>query len=138
MPFRHDSRGIDPNSTMPLMPEGWYLMRIHSAEEQVSKKGNDMILAKCRPVNEQGYEDIEIWHYVVFIPKGQKGDGISVHFRSCIGVPYGGDDIVDASDWVGRKFKAYIVQETFDSKTRNKISQVMPEDSAASDSEVPF
>lgn len=138
MPFKHDSTGIDPNSTQLLMPEGWYLMQIMKAEEMVSQKGNDMILVKCRPVNEAGYEDVEIWHYVVFIPKGQKGDGLSVHFRSCIGVPFGGYDTVDSSEWIGRKFKAYIVQEIYNKKPKNKIGQVMPEESTQDNSEVPF
>jgi len=139
MPFKHDSTGIDPMNTMPLMPDGWYTLKIMEAEEQKSKNGNDMILCKCRPVNEPNYQEIEIWHYVVFIPKGNKGDGISVWFRKCIEVPYGGNDVIDADDWVGKKFKAYVVQSTYDGKTRNKIDRVESLNSKVEqDDNVPF
>lgn len=124
MPFKHNSTGIDPNNTFPTMTDGWYTFKIKEAEEKTSKKGHDMILAKCSPVNEPSFEDVTIWHYVVFIPKGEPGDGISVHFRKAIGVPFGGDDLVDAEDWVGRKFEAYVITEKYEGKSRNKISEV--------------
>ena len=139
MSFRHDSTGIDPDSTVMLMPDGWYTLKITEAEELTSKKGNDMILAKCSPVNEPQYKDASIWHYIVFLPKEQPGAGISVEFRKVIGVPYGGDDIVDADDWVGRKFKAYVSKDTYEGKTRNKIVKISSEETVQTeDSEIPF
>ncbi len=139
MPFKHNSTGIDPTSTIMLMPDGWYTMKINEAEEMTSSKGNDMILVKCSPVNDPEYSEASIWHYVAFLPKGQKGDGISVWFRKCIGVPFGGEDTVDADDWVGRKFKAYVAQETYEGKTRNKISKVESLESVTqNEDEVPF
>ncbi len=140
MPFKHDSSGIESNSTVLLMPDGWYTMKIDEAEEMKSQNGNNMILVKCSPVNEAQYTEMSIWHYVVFLPKGQKGDGISVWFRKAIGIPVGGNDVVDADDWVGRKFKAYVSQDTYKGKTRNKIIKVdtlefIPQDEEA---EVPF
>lgn len=139
MPFKHNSIGIDPDNTFPTMSDGWYTMRIKTAEEKTSSKGHDMILAKCSPVNEPEFEDVTIWHYIVFIPKGEPGEGISVHFRKAIGVAYGGDDVVDASDWVGRKFEAYIVTKKYNGKSRNKISDVRAVGSADKvEDEVPF
>lgn len=138
MSFRHDSTGVDPNSTVALMPDGWYTMKITEAEEMTSKKGNPMILAKCSPVNEPDYKDASIWHYVVFIPKDQKGAGLSVMFRTAINVPCGGDDVVDAEDWVGKKFSAYVMQETYEGKTRNKFQSVKSLDEAQKEEEVPF
>lgn len=139
MPFKHNSAGISAGSTFPTMPDGWYTFKIKKAEEQTSKRGHNMILAKCSPVNEPEFEDVTIWHYVVFIPKGEPGDGISVQFRKAIGVAYGGDDVVDASEWVGRTFDAYIVTEKYDGKDRNKISQVREVGSAPTgNDEVPF
>ena len=121
------------------MTEGWYTMKITEAEEQTSKNGNNMVLVKCSPVNEPSYSEASIWHYVVFLPKGQKGDGISVWFRKCIGVPFGGDDLVDADDWVGKKFKGYVIQETYEGKTRNKIGKIESLEAVTrTDDEVPF
>lgn len=135
MSFRHDSTGVDPNAEpgIALMPDGWYTMKIFEAEEQVSKSKNDMVFCKCSPVNEPEYADAEIWHWVVFLPKERKGAGMSVQFRQAIGVPYGGDDEVDANDWIGKKFSAYIVTESYvieegkrkgEKRTKNKISSV--------------
>lgn len=140
MPFKHDSRGIEAiGGATLLIPDGWYTLKIIEAEELRSKSGNDMVKIVCKPVNDPDYQDATIWHYVVFIPKGQKGDGINVYFRKCIGVAYGGDDIVDASDWVGRKFKGYVTKDTYEGKDKNKIIKVesLEENSRSSD-DVPF
>jgi hypothetical protein len=124
MSFRHDSTGIDPDATIALMPEGWYTFRIKEAEEMKSKKGYDQILAKCEPVNQPEYNDAMIWHYITFFQKSEKGAGVSVQFRKAIGVPYGGEDVVDADEWVGKKFEGYVVADTYEGKTRNKIKMV--------------
>lgn len=140
MSFRHDSTGIDPDATVALMPEGWYQFRIKEAEEMKSKNGYDQILVKAQPINEPDYSDATIWHYITFFPKGEKAAGISVKFRQAIGVPYGGDDLVDADDWVGKKFDGYVVAETYEGKTRNKIKMVRSvlDASAQKEEEVPF
>lgn len=125
MSFKYDSTGIDPDAKFPLLPEGeWFPFKIYDAEEMTSKKGNPMILAKCEVVGDERYVDMDVWHYVVFIPKGSKGDGINVHFRKCIGVPFGGDDAVDADDWVGKRFMGKIGHEAYQGKTNHKIVEV--------------
>lgn len=139
MPFRHDSAGVDPDQ-FQLLEDGWYPFKIFEAEETKSKKGNDMILCKCEVFNHSDQANgTTIWHYVVFIPKGQKGDGISVHFRKSIGVPYGGDDVVDAQDWIGKKFMGKVTTEEYEGKRRNKIAEVslMPGTGVAEDA-IPF
>lgn len=126
MSFNYDSTGIDPDAKFPLLPEGeWFPFKIFEAEESTSKKsGYPMILAKCEVVGDERYADMNVWHYIVFIPKGQKGDGINVHFRKAIGVPFGGDDAVDAEDWVGKRFMGKIAHETYNGKTNHKIAEV--------------
>lgn len=128
MSFRHDSTGIDPDdtSTVALVPEGLYTLKIFEAVEQVSSNGNNMVQVKCHIVNLPEFKEAELWHWVVFIEKGEKGDGISVMFRKAIGVPFGGDDIINADDWVGKKFQANVIQESYKDKKgttrkRNKI-----------------
>lgn len=127
MPFQHDSRGIDP-SEFRILPEGWYPFKIFDAEEQESKKGYPMVVAKCEVFNDPRYEGIKVWNYITFLPKGQDGAGISVHFRKCIGVPYGGEDTVDSRQWIGKKFMGKVTQATYEGKTRNKFSQISPYD----------
>jgi hypothetical protein len=128
MSFLHDSTGIDPDQEFPLLPEGqWFPFKIYEAEESVSKKaGYPMILAKCEVVGDDRYAEMNVWHYVVFIPKGKSGDGINVHFRKCIGVPFGGNDDVDADDWVGKRFMGKIVHEVYLGKKNHKIGEVSP------------
>lgn len=128
MSFKHDSTGIDPDAEFPLLPEGqWFPFRIYEAEELVSKKTKlPMILAKCEVFGDERYADMNVWHYITFIPKDKPGEGISVHFRKCIGVPFGGNDDVDADDWVGKKFMGKIVHETYNGKKNHKIAEVSP------------
>lgn len=127
MSFQYDSTGIDPDQEFPLLPEGqWFPFRIYEAEELTSKNGNPMILAKCEVFNDERYADMNVWHYVVFIPKGKAGDSINVHFRKCIGVPFGANDVIDAEDWVGKKFMGKIAHEEYKGKKNHKIAQVSP------------
>lgn len=124
MSFRHNSTGIDPDSSILLLPDGWFTLKIFEAEEMKSKNGNDMVRVKCNVVNNPEYKEATLWHWIVFLPQEQKGAGISVQFRKAIGVPYGGDDIVDSDDWVGKRFEGHVIQETYEKKTRNKIESV--------------
>lgn len=140
--FRHNSTGIDPDAVYPLLPDGWFPFKIVEAEAMQAKSGNNMVLAKCKCIDDRYSDCGVIWHYVVFIEKGEPGEGISVHFRKCIGEPYGGDDVVDTDSWEGKKFMGKVKTETYDSKKRNKIAEVSPfkADAAAkkSDSDIPF
>jgi hypothetical protein len=132
------------------MPEGWKEFKIFEATEKTSSKGNPMIECACKVINDPQWNDTEITHYVVFLPKEKKGAGISVHFRKCINEPFGGDDVVDANNWVGKRFRGYVVVEDYTPTTgknagkkfkQNKISEIdLPSDPnlSASEAEVPF
>jgi hypothetical protein len=129
MPFRHDSTNIKERKYEP-MPEGEYNFVIQFAEEKKSSKGNDMVELTLSVIEHEEYHGKNIKHYVVFLPAGEKGDGISVHFRKCIGVPYGGDDEVDASTWIGKKLVGKVKIETREYEGKqyenNKIAAVYP------------
>lgn len=133
MSFKYNSSGI--KDEFPTLPEGWYDFKIIEAEEGTSKKnGYDMILAKCQVINNPDYADFSpLWHYVVFPDPTANWAWINVAFRKAIGVPHGGDDVVDADDWTGKRFKGYvIVEEGDDGVKRNKIQKVSPlKDSSA-------
>lgn len=136
MPFQHDSRGVDPDE-FPILPDGWYPFRIYQAEEMKSKKGYDMVLAKAEVFNDLRFKGINVWNYVTFIPKDRPGSWISVHFRKCIGVPFGGEDIVDATEWVGKKFMGEVISEIYEGKKRNKFVKISPYDETLINRETP-
>ena len=107
-PFPHDSR----NAGKPDIPEGKYSFKIGTAEEGVSKtSGNNMVKISAVVIEDPVLEGKSVNHWVVFVQAGKKGDMMNVHFRKSIGVPYGGEDTVDAVQWVGRKFQALIRHE---------------------------
>lgn len=128
--FKHNSTGVDATGGFQPLPEGEYRLTIQFAEEMKSKKGMDMVKVTLAVIEHEKFDGKTIDHYVVFIPAGEKGDGMNVHFRKCIGMPYGGDDEVNADRWIGKKIRANIKIEERDYNgkhyTGNKIAQVMP------------
>lgn len=148
MPFLHNSKGINPNQGYTPIPAGEYSFVIEDATEKTSKKGLPMVETSLKVIEHAEFHGKGFKHYVVFIPAGEKGDGMSVHFRRCIGVAYGGEDEVNAADWVGKKLRGKVKVETTnkDGKdyTNNKLSNVLPygadfpEVAKKEDSEVPF
>lgn len=138
MTIRHDSRGIDPNASFPTLPEGKvFEFRIMEATEMKSKKGLDMVKLRVEVIGDPEWNGTSLFHYIVFIPKGAPGEGISVHFRKSCGLPYGGDDAIEEQDWIGKRFKATTKVEEYEGKKSSKISAVESRDEAAEDS-VPF
>jgi hypothetical protein len=140
MVFKYDSTGIDLNAkSFPLIPDGWWPFRIMETESMTAKKsGYPMVLAKCKCIDLLHSDKGLIFHYVTFIPKGQKGDGINVHFRKSIGVPWEGDVVVDPEEWVGKTFMGKVVSEEYDGKTKNKFKEIAPIKKTVEDSEIPF
>jgi hypothetical protein len=144
MPFKHNSTGIKEQGTYKLLPKDWFDFKIIDAKEGLSKKGYPMITLEAEVINNPEYNKRVIRHYVVFLPAGEKGDWMSVYFRKCIGMPYGGDDEVDCSKWVGRRFRGLVGENVYvnaqgEKKTTNRIERiegvVQP---AVVDEEVPF
>lgn len=148
MVFKHNSTGVDPSSgQFQPIPEGEYAFTIDDAEEKVSKKGYPMVEVVLSLIENPELQGKSLKHYVVFLPAGEKGDGMSVHFRRCIGEPYGGDDEVDASKWRGKKLRAKLKIEERDYQGKhyvgNKVASVMPygedfPDVRSKDQEIPF
>jgi hypothetical protein len=158
MPFPHNSKNVSTEGPKkPVLPKERYVLSIFDAKETTSKKGDPMIELDVKVIEHAVYQDHDLKHWVVFIPAGKKGDWVNVHFRKCIGVPHGGEDIVDASQWVGKKFEADVDIDTkpytnkkgeVKTDPRNAIVRVYPykdifpevEASTANekDSEIPF
>lgn len=141
MSFPFDSTGVDPEAkSYKTLPEGQvFEFKIMEAEEMRSKKtGYPMVKLRAEVVNDAEWAGVGVFHYVVFIPKGLPGEGINVHFRKSIGVPYGGNDVVDAGEWVGKKFRATTKVDEYEGKKNSKISAVESREDAKDEAEIPF
>lgn len=132
MAFKHDSTGVNPNGGFRLLPENaWYEFKIIDTKEELSQKGNQMVVCECEVINNDQWNGTQVTHFIPFLPPGSKGASISVHFRKCIDEPYGGVDDVTPENWVGKRFRGYVVLDKFVNKkgnqsTKNKISDVEP------------
>lgn len=142
--FYHDSSTIrlDEPKQFTLIPEGtWLEFKIIDVVEKRTARGMDMLSLKCEVQDHSDYEGRWVYHNVVFIPAGQKGDGMSVHFRKCIGVPYGGNDLVDGLTWMGKRFMGKVGVSEYDGKTRNEIKVVASlaeRDEPKTEDQIPF
>jgi len=139
MTFLHNSTGIEPESkpVRELIPDNtWVVLEIKDYEEKETKKGDNMLVLECDCVSPPDYDGSKVWHGVVFMPKERegkkvKGAGMSVHFRKCLGLPYGGNDAVNGEHYLDKKFKALIgIQDYQDKegnwKKKNTVWEVMP------------
>lgn len=139
MSFMHDSRGIKEDSFPKLPEKKWFEFKIVEAEEMKSKNGLNMIKMVVKLINDPEWDGTKLTHYLTFILKGDPGEGMSVHFRKSIGVPYGGNDLVNAEEWIGKRFKATTVLEEYKGISSSKLKLIAPCDiKAEKDEESPF
>lgn len=137
MSFDYDATGIDMDQQFSnkLLPKGTYDFEII---EFVSKAGKQYPLEGYTKENNYPKVDLlvevttpgefegeRLFHSVTFIPKGKPGEGMALHFLKAIGQPYEGKLTVDASQWVGGEFVGYVIEDEYQGKKRNKISQVI-------------
>jgi hypothetical protein len=137
MVFDYNATGIDADSkgTNKVLPKGWYDLEI---VEFVSKAGdtypkdgrtknNDpMVNILCEVINNEEFKGERVFHTVTFLGPKAPGAGMSVHFLKTIGQPYEGAVKVDSSQWVGAEFAAYVIQEEYKGKIKNKIGEIKP------------
>lgn len=141
MSFIHNSKNIQPSSgKFPVYPEAEYAIVIEDATEGISQgektMGFPMITMTCAIIENVSYQGKTFKHWVVFMPEGMDGAGMSVHIRKCLGVPYGGEDEVNASEWIGKRLrvklkvdnKPFKDKKTGEMRTepRNKVAMVLP------------
>lgn len=140
MSFYHDSTGVSTDRAFKLLPDKqWFPFKIVSTEESKSKSGYDMVKCVCEVIDDPNHAGSTVWHWVVFIPKGNDGDGMSVHFRKCIGQPYGGNDLVDPDSWRGARFMGKVAISEYNGKQNNKIVEISPyELGGKPDDAIPF
>jgi hypothetical protein len=112
MPFKHFAKGQKPTGggkPAPI-PAGFYLLRIATTEEKTASTGRDMVVVDFTVETQGAYFGKKIrYHNVVFIPAGEPGAGICLHFLKCIGLPYDADNLdVTPAEWKGRALYAVV------------------------------
>lgn len=122
--FTHDAAEPTTGGGTTLLPAGTYDLVITKVEEKKSGKGHPMVNVTCEVLNNPEFNGAKVFHNVTFLPKADKGSGMSSHFLKCINQPYEGAIEVDSSKWVGESFKAKLVQEDFTYTKGEKIGQV--------------
>lgn len=127
--FNYDATDVKPSGNFDPAPDGVYRLAIVKTEEKVSRNGNDMVNVEFEIDDIGEHFGKKVWHNVTFIPKGQKGAGMAVHFLKTIGEPFEGALQIDAINWIGKRCFAKLVTE-MDSmgKSRNKIISILKED----------
>lgn len=135
--FTHDSAPPTTGGGSTILPAGTYDLVITKVEEKKSSKGHPMVNVTCEVLNNSEYNGAKVFHNVTFLPKGDKGSGMSSHFLKCINQPYEGAIEVDPEKWVGEDFKAKIQTREYDKKDGTKAKTNDCKEIFASD-ETPF
>jgi len=110
------------------IPKGRYHFKITKVLDKMTEKGNRMATLKCELMEEN--MSGALWHNLVFIPKGNKGHGMIVHFHHCLGLEFDGKVMVNTEDFIGKEFLADIEVEIYNGTERNKIKQIYSRDEA--------
>lgn len=135
MVFKHDSTGISTlKDYTKLQNKKRYNFKIVEAKEGMTKNGDPIVYLK---LSTEGKIDL-IDHSVVFLKKGKPGEGISVHFRKTIGMPYGGNDDVDATLWIGKEFSAWNTHKEYNGKLTDSLNNIEPVKEEKKSDDVPF
>ena len=120
--WQFDSTQYEENTGFKPIPIGEHRVRIASAEETVSSKGNQMIKLV---LDVSGYNST-IWHYVVFMEDNQKltNQKLGEIFNS-FGIQPGN---LNAVSWIGKVGAAKVKHETNEGTTNAKIAYFIAKD----------
>ena len=113
--WNFNSNDYQEQSFKPI-PVGDHRVRIASAEEQTSSKGNQMI----KLVLEVSGHNSTLWHYIVFMPENQKltNQKLGELFNS-FGIQQGNFNLVS---WIGKVGAAKVKHEMYDGEPQPKVA----------------
>ena len=113
--WNFNSNDYEEQSFKPI-PVGDHRVRIASAEEQTSSKGNQMI----KLVLEVSGYNATLWHYIVFMPENQKltNQKLGELFNS-FGIQQGNFNLVS---WIGKVGAAKVKHEMYDGEPQPKVA----------------
>ena len=144
--FTFDSTGIDPDAkgTSKVLPKRWFDFEIVEFTardgktyplEGYTKNKDPMVNILCEVVNDPEFNKERVFHTVTFLPKDKPGAGMAIHFLKSIGQPWEGNFQVISDNWIGCRFKGYVVQDEYKGRIKNKIGEVK---AVESKSDIPF
>lgn len=129
--FKYDYSGVrERGEGLDPIPEGDYSFVITKVEERRTKNKDPMVHVTCK-VMEGLYAGRIVWHNVNFLPKDNKGAGMSKHFLHVIGQPFEGMVDVEPNEWINATFCAHVKIEEFNGKTQNNIDEIYDAEAAA-------
>lgn len=150
MPFPYDTTGVPVDEKKSfekkLLPKGNYDLQIvefvaKSGKsypcEGTTKNGDPKVDLLVEVLNDGDFKGERLFHSVTFMAKDKPGAGMSVHFLKTIGQPWEGKVDVNPTQWIGAKFRGYVVEDEYQGKKGNKIKGVEPIPEAKDDS-LPF
>lgn len=139
MSFNYDSTGVvvDEKGSFEkkLLPKGSYDLEIVEFTskagksypcEGTTKNGDPKVDLLAEVTTEGEFKGERLFHSVTFMGKDKPGAGMSVHFLKTIGQPWEGKLDVDPTQWVGAKFRGYVIQDEYNGKKGNKIKGIEP------------
>jgi len=133
--FRHNYTGTQERRGGFLpMPEGEYVLTLTDTKTSKTKNGDPMVNVTFEVTGGE-YDGRKVWHNVCFLPKENKGAGISKHFLKAIGQPFEGEVDVEPNDWRGAAIKAHLIITQYNGKDKNEIGEIIVEENTG---EVPF
>lgn len=131
MSFPYKNKGIDPDSSQLVAPEGVYTLQIKTATDTSkeghllkTKNGDPYVKVKCE-INNGEFKGTPVWHNITFLPAEKKGAGMAIKWLKTIGEPWEGEFDVMPDNWVGHIFKAKLIVDTYEGKSRNEISYLV-------------
>lgn len=140
MPFNWDATDVadDGAGRVTLLPPGWYEFRVGEATEKQSSNGNPMVALKCIVTEPMQFTGKWVWHNVTFMPAKSKGAYMAMHFLKCIGEPHEGVLKVNATKWIGKRFRGKVKHGEYKGQPKNEIKEVSPADEVQTDDQIPF
>jgi hypothetical protein len=129
----------EPQEELKAWPPGEYQIEIISAEEKLSKAGNDMIVLKCKVIKNGEATGAKITEHLVFTPKAFfKVDQV----RAAIGETIIPDEEVDVTpdDFIGKRARVTLGVNPDDDRW-NEINAWLPPAKAEKDvdgDDIPF
>lgn len=137
MGFQWDGTGIDPDAkgTNVLLPKRWHSFEILNftardgadyPKDGRTKNNDPMVNFLAEVVDDEEFNGERVFHTVTFLPKDKPGAGMAIHFLKTIGEPWEGKFEVESGHWIGKRFMGYVINEEYNGKTKNKITEIKP------------
>lgn len=120
MPFRENFQGVnEQDGEFVEIPAAVYPVGIDRATEAQTKTGLNMIKVKFR-ILEGEYQNSPLFTNVVF---HEKMKGRNMHILKVLGLPYGGELIIDAEAWRGRECRVR-VRVSYNQQFKRFVSEI--------------